>query len=90
MEDIYEQATTPWIKVFSGAKYVFTNRDHSAELIGQAIANVFRSYAGNFAGSGIVASAEDYLAGRLRSVEIPSFGSGLEQAIHRELADLVR
>lgn len=90
MEDIYEHATSPWIRVFCGAKYVFTNRNHSAELIDLAIANVFGTYAGNFAGSGIVASAEGYRAGRLRSVEIPSLSSDLEQAIHIELADLAR
>lgn len=81
MEDIHEDAETPWHCVFGGAKYVFASRDLSPVLLTRAIAAVFDRYSGNFAGSGITASPEDFQAGRLWNVAIPGLGDMLDTAI---------
>lgn len=73
MEDIYENAASPWNHVFGGAKYVFTHRDFSADLITRAIEAVFVEYSGNLTETP-KPSAEDYLQGRLYSARIPGLG----------------
>ena len=89
MEDIYQSATLPWNIVFGGAKYVFTSRETSPALIERAIATVFEQYAGNFADSGIVATADDYRAGKLFAVTIPLLGDRLETAVRSAASELV-
>lgn len=79
MNDIYEYSKSAWNEVFGGAKYVFTQRDFSDQLITKAIAAVFEKYAGNFADSGITATAEEYRAGRLYAARIPGLGGPMDQ-----------
>lgn len=81
MEDIYEDGKSPWNDVFGGARYVFTHRDFSADLIAQAIGAVFERYAGNFRDSGITATAEDYQRGRLWNVTVPGLGEAMDSVI---------
>ena len=75
--------------MFGGAKYVFTARETSPALITRAIATVFEQYAGNFADSGTIATADDYRAGKLFAVTIPLLGDRLETAIRTTVSELV-
>lgn len=78
MEDIYEDAASPWNHVFGGAKYVSTHRDFSSDLITRAIEAVFVEYSGNL-NETPKPSAEDYLQGRLYSSRIPGLGGPFDQ-----------
>lgn len=78
MEDIYEDDKSPWCDVFGRARYLFTHRDFSAELITRAIAAVFARYPGNLKGEP-VPTAEDYQKGRLHARRIPDLGGPLDQ-----------
>lgn len=88
MEDIYRSSVSPWNRVFGGAQYVFPKRNTSDALIARAIEAVFETYSGNFAGSGIAATAGDYRAGRLFAVSIPLLGDNLETAIRERASTL--
>ncbi len=88
MDDLYRSSVTPWNTVFGGADYVFTGRLHSDALVERAISSIFATYAGNFAGSTITATPEDYRAGRLFAVAIPLLGATLETAIQQAATDL--
>lgn len=88
MEDIYKSSVSPWDRVFGGAQYVFPRRNTSDGLIAKAIEAVFETYAGNFAGTGITATATDYRAGRLFAVSIPLLGDSLETAIREQASTL--
>lgn len=78
MEDIYEDEKSPWCDVFGRARYLFTHRDFSADLITRAIVAVFERYAGNLKGEP-VPTAEDYQTGRLYARRIPHLGGPLDQ-----------
>lgn len=78
MEDIYESDPSAWNHVFGGAKYVFTQRDFSADLITKAIEAVFVEFSGNLDETP-KPSAEDYLQGRLYSSRIPGLGGPFDQ-----------
>src|SRR3546814_10822211 len=73
MNDGYEYSASAWNEVFGGSKYVFTQRDFSAELITRAIAAVFEKYSGNLDETPMP-TAEDYLNGRLYAARIPGIG----------------
>ena len=73
MNDCYEYSASAWNEVFGGSKYVFTQRDFSAELITRAIAAVFEKYSGNLDETPMP-TAEDYLNGRLYAARIPGIG----------------
>lgn len=92
MDDSYKAGPNAWCEVFGGADYVFATREHSAALITKAIALVFEKYAGNFADTGITATADDYAAGRLLSVQVPGLHAhsteDLQSLIRQEAANL--
>lgn len=88
MEDIYRSSVSPWNQVFGGAQYVFPRRNTPDDLIARAIAAVFKTYSGNFAGSDITATPADYRAGRLFAVTIPLLGDSLESAIREQASTL--
>lgn len=46
MEDLYTSHVSPWNSVFGGAKYVFTNRDHSDAHTQRAIDALFETHGG--------------------------------------------
>lgn len=88
MEDIYRHRATPWTKVFGGSEYILTSRHTSDSLLETAIAAVFASYAGNFSGGGITATAADYRAGRLFNVTIPGLDESLELAVRASASEI--
>src|SRR3546814_19655013 len=73
MNDCYEYSASAWNEVFGGSKYVFTQRDFSAELITRAIAAVFEKYSGNLDETPMP-PAEDSLTGRLYAARLPGIG----------------
>src|SRR3546814_7370488 len=87
MNDCYEYSASAWNEVFGGSKYVFTQRDFSAELITRAIAAVFEKYSGNLDETPMP-TAEDYLNGRLYAARIPGIGRSEEHT--SELQSLMR
>jgi hypothetical protein len=87
MEDIYKHEKTPFVAVFGGAEYVWTRREYSAEMIEQAIAEVFERYPGNLAGMERP-TASAFQAGQLFNVEVPELYESLQSMIRTELAGL--
>ena len=79
---------TLWNTVFGGADNVFSGRLHSDVLLERAISGMFETYAGDFAGSRITATATDYRTGRLYMVSIPLLGDSLKTAIQQTAANL--
>lgn len=87
MDDCYKYEPNPFAEVFGGAKYLMTSRDHSAELIGKAIAVVLENYAGNFKGEPTPTVAQ-YQSGELVRCHVDGLIDSVQTLITRQLATI--
>lgn len=89
MQDMYNYEASPFNTVFGGAKYVFCNRDESAELVTKAIDKLYSTRLAYLADAERPC-ADDFQRGRLWHVFVDGQHDDLQRLIRDQLNDLAQ
>jgi len=83
MEEYYSPSDSAWGDVFGSARYIFTQREHSAAHIERAIGALWERYPGNFTEIARPTAAQ-YEKGALYVVIVPGLGEDLQSMISKQ------